>query len=574
MQPGTLQYPPSRPGQCLFGFCGLLLVVLFPGQLRADDGLLALLETELNRSMQELGSQPVPPYFLAYRVADQEQQVLAASFGALEREYQRASRRLYVESRTGTYERDNTHAMRSDGFSWGINYRGNWTDLPLQDDPAAIRAQIWQATDRVYQQSVEHLGKVQANTIVKVDEEDQSNDFSRESPVTHLEPVTPLEFQAWTWQDRVRRYSRRFAGDARILVGRVSISAEKSVQRFVNTEGTRIRQSSRVFRLVLTAMAKADDGMELPLSRTFLARSAAELPSDEEVMAAIDQMMALLSAMETAPIVTAYQGPVLLEGRASAVFFHELLGHRVEGHRLRREEDSQTFKRKIGERILPPGFDVYFDPTVESHQGTSLMGSYRVDDEGVRARRVDVVSDGVLKEFLMSRIPIDGHPGSNGHGRAQTGSTPVARQSNLFVRSRQAVPAEELRRKFVETLERQERDWGLVIRDVRGGLTSTRRTQTSALQVVPTEVYRLYRDGREELVRGVDVIGTPLLTLSHLAAAADSAQVFHGWCGAESGSLPVSLVAPSVLLDRLEVQRKSKSQSRRPLLPNPVPEDQ
>ncbi len=571
--------PPKQVTRSMNAAVALLLSLsaVVPANAAAADGdrLLAVMDAELERTFGLLSEAPTPAYFVAYRVIDRHAHGLSASFGALTGESSDRRRRLFVEARTGSYQRDNTHALRSDGLRWGINYRHNWSDLPLADDPEPIRLAIWRATDRVYQQALDHLSKVETNTVVKVAEEDAAPDFSREDPVVLLEPEQPLEFESWIWKDKLRRYSARFAGNAHILVGRVTLGASNNVSRFVNSEGTRVRKTDRVFRLHLEAVTKADDGMELPLQHTFLARRVSELPSDAEVLARVDALIAQADALRAAPIVTAYQGPVLLEGRASAVFFHELLGHRVEGHRLRREEDAQTFKRKLGERILPPGFRVYFDPTVDAFAGTALVGSYAVDDEGVPGRRVDVIEDGVLKTFLMSRIPIEGHPRSNGHGRAQAifGRTPVARQSNLFVEVDGAVSRERLRRDFLAALDEQQREWGLIIRDVEGGFTGTGRIDPNALKVIPTVVYKVYPDGREELARGVDVIGTPLLTLSHVRAAADDAAVIHGWCGAESGFVPVSLIAPSIYLDRLEVQRKPKSQVRPPLLPNPVPED-
>lgn len=537
--------------------------------------LLDLLEGELTRYMAEMAAGDPPAYFLAYRVADIESNSLSASFGALERDTQQRSRRLFVEARVGDYQLDNTHALRSDGQRFGVNYRNNWQALPLQNDPAALVELIWQTTDRVYQQALDHLAKVNSNISVKVTEEDTSADFSKEEPVVLVQPVTETAFESWLWRDRLRQYSARFASNADLLVGRVSLDQTRTLKHFVTSEGTRLRQSDSVFRITLQVMVKADDGMEMPLSRTLLAASAEELPDDAAMMAEIDDLLEQAAALRTAPMVTAYSGPVLLEGRASAVFFHELLGHRVEGHRLRREEGAQTLKQKLGEQILPAGFNVYFDPTQERYNGQMLMGSYAVDDEGVRGQRVDVVKDGVLSNFLMSRIPIEGFPNSNGHGRAQalSGRSPVARQSNLFVQVDQPLTDAALKARFIESIAESSVGYGLIIRDAAGGFTSTNRMDPNALKVMPTVLYKVYPDGREELARGVDVIGTPLLTLSHIQAGADQAQVFHGWCGAESGAVPVSLVAPAVLLDRLEVQRKSRSQTRPPILPNPAPED-
>jgi predicted Zn-dependent protease len=243
----------------------------------------------------------------------------------------------------------------------------------LQDDPRALRVGIWKTTDRVYQQAVEHLTKVRANTTVKVDQEDQSPDFSREDKTLFLEESLAPSFEPWIWRERIRKLSARFAAHPELLIGNVSVHASRNTTRLVNTEGSLVRQSSNAFRMTLFGLVKADDGMEIPLNRTLMAASPAEFPGDDEIEKEIDAMIETLIAMKTAPMITAYEGPVILEGRASGVFFHELLGHRVEGHRLRVDEAAQTFKKKLGEQILPSGYEIVFDPTIERFSRWSAM---------------------------------------------------------------------------------------------------------------------------------------------------------------------------------------------------------
>jgi predicted Zn-dependent protease len=280
-------------------------------------------------------------------------------------------------------------------------------------------------------------------------------------------------------------------------------------------------------------------------------------------------MIADLAALRKAPIVDPYTGPAILTGRATAVFFHEVFGHRIEGHRQKNENEGQTFKKMVDQPVLPDFLSVVFDPTQRHYAGTDLAGSYDFDDEGVKARRVSVVSDGVMHNFLMSRTPIDGFPSSNGHGRAQPGFNPVARQSNLLVLNSKPVSRQRLRALLIEEINKQGKPFGLLFDDIAGGFTITGRTIPNAFNVLPLVVYRVYPDGREELVRGVDLIGTPLTVFSKILAAGDQAAVFNGICGAESGGVPVSASAPDILVSQIEVQKKSKSQERAPILPAP-----
>ena len=310
--------------------------------------------------------------------------------------------------------------------------------------------------------------------------------------------------------------------------------------------------------------------MELPLYKSYFAREPDGLMEDDEILSDVATMIEKLEELQNAPVVDPYTGPAILSGRAAGVFFHEVFGHRVEGHRQKSEEEGQTFKKKIGEKILPDHLHVVFDPTRTEYKGSYLAGHYNYDEEGVQARPVQVVEAGIFKSFLMSRSPIDGFPLSNGHGRAQAGYRPVARQSNLLVETSHPISEQELRQKLIDECTNQGKPFGLLFQDIRGGFTITGRTIPNVFNVLPTEVYRVYTDGRpDELVRGVDLVGTPLVMFSMVADAGDQFDIYNGICGAESGGVPVSAVSPALFVTQVEVQKKSKSQERPPILPRP-----
>jgi predicted Zn-dependent protease len=265
-----------------------------------------------------------------------------------------------------------------------------------------------------------------------------------------------------------------------------------------------------------------------------------------------------------------FVGPAIFSGRAAGVFFHEIFGHRVEGHRQKDETEGQTFTRSVGTKILPEFLSVTFDPTRRKAGTTDLNGWYLYDDEGVSARPVRVVENGVLKTFLMSRSPVRGFDRSNGHGRRQPGAEVVSRQSNLLVESTRSVPETSLRRMLLEEVKRQGKPYGLLFRDVTGGFTNTGRGGVQAFKVIPVIVYRVYPDGRpDELVRGADMVGTPLASFGKILATSDTTEVFNGYCGAESGSVPVAAVSPALLVSEIEIEKQAKSQDRPPLLPPP-----
>ena len=279
-----------------------------------------------------------------------------------------------------------------------------------------------------------------------------------------------------------------------------------------------------------------------------------------------------VEALMTAKTAEPFVGPAILSGRASGVFFHEIFGHRIEGHRQKDESEGQTFTASVGEKILPDFLSVTFDPTIKRIAGVDLNGTYEYDDEGVKGRKVVAVENGVLRNFLMSRSPIDGFDHSNGHGRRQPGLEVVSRQSNLVVSSTRAVSDEKLHQMLIDEIKRQNKPYGLYFEDITSGVTTTQRAGVQAFKVVPVIVYRVYADGRpDELIRGADIVGTPLARFSRILATSDKQEVFNGFCGAESGSVPVSAVSPAILISEFEIEKKDASQDcLLPLLPSPL----
>jgi len=277
-----------------------------------------------------------------------------------------------------------------------------------------------------------------------------------------------------------------------------------------------------------------------------------------------------LEALRKAPLTEPFDGPAILSGRAAAVFFHEVLGHRLEGQRQRGDEEGQTFTKEVGKDVLPTFLSVADDPTRTRFGSTWLSGSYEYDDEGQKARKVDLIDDGVLKTFLMSRLPIANFAESNGHGRAQSGHVPTGRQGNLIVTSTKTEPEAQLRRQLIEEAKKQGKSYGLYFEDISSGFAVTQRSSPQAFQVIPLVVYRVFVDGRpDELVRGVSIVGTPLAAMKRILATGDKSEVFNGECGAESGTIPVSAVAPAMLVSEMETQKQGQGSARPPILPIP-----
>jgi predicted Zn-dependent protease len=440
----------------------------------------------------------------------------------------------------------------------------------LKDDPEAIRSTIWLKTDRAYKAAIERYEKAISNKAVKVAEEDSSADFSREKPVVFYGDPETLEIDTTIWNARLRRLSERFNDYPLIFSSSISLNGEWRHTMLLTSEGTSVSTYHRGARVMIMAKTKADDGMSLPLFYDWFSFNPNDLPSEDVMAAKVDEMIKLLMELRVAPLATTYSGPCMLSGEASGVFFHEIFGHRVEGHRQKDPNSSQTFKQSINESILPDFIDVVFDPSVKQLEGQDLHGYYQYDDEGVKGSKVVTVENGIFKGFLMSRCPIEGFPHSNGHGRKAAGRSVVTRQSNLIVQAKETIPIDMVRDTLRAEAKRQGKEYGLYFVNVSGGYTFTSRSIPNSFNVTPLVVYKIYVDGRpDELVRGVDLIGTPLATFANVFAAGDDYGIFNGICGAESGPVPVSASSPTLLVRKIEVQKKSKSQAKLPLLPSP-----
>lgn len=544
-----------------------MLVLCVPSQA-ANPKLLDILKAELDRNFAILKEKADPPaYYIAYAVTEVEQQSLAATLGTITAEGRpQRTRTLDVTVRAGTPQLDNYRSLRGDfpQFTAGVS-------LAIEDSPHAIRRRLWEETDRVYKLAAQRLINIRTNQEVRVKEKDISDDFVLQPPIEFAEAPSEIEFDRKDWSRRIATLSLRFAPHPSILGSHIGILAARETKYFVNSEGARLMHGQPSARLTLSAFAKAADGMDLSTFDSFAAADPRRLPKDTELAKAIEKVARDIEGLRQAPVVEPLVGPAILSGRAAGVFFHEIFGHRVEGHRLKDESDGQTFAKSIGQPVLPDFLSVTFDPTRKQAAGEDLNGWYQFDDEGVKARRVPLVEKGILRTFLMSRTPVPGIPTSNGHGRRQAGAEVVARQSNLLVEASQTVSEDRLKQLLIEEVRKQNKPYGFYFQEITGGFTNTGRRGIQAFKVIPLVVYRIYPDGRQELVRGADIVGTPLASFSKIVAAGDKLEVFNGFCGAESGQVPVSAVSPSILVSEIEIQKKESSRELPPLLPAPMP---
>jgi TldD protein len=542
-------------------------------QQQATPVLLDAMTTELHRAFTSLGKpgpgqldpdKQLPPYFLSYSVSDASYVGIQAQYGALVNSATNHVRVADVQVRLGGAKLDNTHGTHRSSAV-------NSMELPLTDDRVALERTLWLATNTGYGNALDNYLRVKTEAEVRAKEEDSSPDFSEEAQQTYIgKPAPQVVVDKAAWERRVTELSKVFREYPDVYQNMVMLTVQNETDYFASSEGSKVVTPHLAARLVVFAVTRADDGMDLFRAQTFEAETVEGLPKQVELEAAMRELGKSLEALRKAPVTEPFDGPAILSGRAAAVFFHEVLGHRLEGQRQRGDEEGQTFTKDIGKEVLPTFLSVADDPTRTKFGDTWLSGSYEYDDEGEKARKVDLIDDGVLKTFLMSRLPIASFANSNGHGRAQTGRVPTGRQGNLIVTSTKTEPESELKKQLVEEAKKQGKAYGLYFEDISSGFAVTTRSSPQAFQVIPLVVWRVYVDGRpDELVRGVSIVGTPLAALKRILATGDKSEVFNGECGAESGTVPVSAVAPAMLVSEMETQKQAQGTARPPILAIP-----
>lgn len=539
------------------------------GMVEGDADIDDLVETlggAVERAMEGLADRQFPPYFISYLVTELERQTVSASFGAIERAEDTHRRILDTDVRIGSYKLDNTHRLR--GQMRRRHQGSHSTGFPLDAGRPAKRS-LWKATENQYRSAEERYKKVRANKSITVPSEIESGDFTEREPVEHFEQTEQLQADFEAWKKRAQKLSDIFSDYDVLEVGNVRFQEEVQTRYLADAEGSRVRKVRHTARVSWFAMTTAEDGMKLRLYDSVDAFDPDNLPPIEKLESRIRKLAERLVDLREAPRAEPFVGPAILEGEAAGVFFHEALGHRVEGHRQTDESEGQTFREKVGEQVLPRFLDVYDDPRLIRLGDVPLMGHYRIDDEAVPGQRATIVEGGILKGFLMARQPFGDFQESNGHGRRQAGKRIVARQANLVAHPRETVSRSRLKEKLIEEIKKQDKPYGLRFVRVQGGFTLTQRFFPQSFRVLPLLVYRVYPDGEEKLVRGVTLEGTPLTALSNIAAAADDVEVFNGMCGAESGRVPVSSVSPTLLVDRMETARSQKGSERPPILSPP-----
>ena len=531
------------------------------------DTVMRAMSDELQRSVSELQFKDLDkPYFIQYAILDQERYRASATFGALTASDTNRNRIMQVQVRVGNYDFDNSEFVVGPGFQ-GPPPSGVVTEAVIENNYDAIRHGLWLATDAAYKQSVEQLARKRAFIENKIKGE-QIPDFSKEMAVTAIEPSEMLDLDKRRWEKQVRDWSAIFREFPSIENSSVMLEALVTHRYLANSEGTRTLQPSMLVSVEIEAATEATDGMRLRHWVPFNVSSFDQLPTSDEISKSIRQMASDLSALRTAPVLDAdYSGPVLFTGQASAEMFARVLAPNLSGQRLplTDQQQSQSSRSELVDRlnrpVLPRFLSVFDDPTAKRIGDKELIGHYQVDDQGVPARRVSLIEQGVLKSFLMSRRPGKDMPQSNGHGRSGVPGRETAQIGNLFIQSNDGKSYDDLKQELIKMCLEENLQYGILIK----ALDTDPRSPIG----MPVLTYKVYvADGREELIRGAFAQGIPIRSLRQIEAVGNDSFIVNRLSGGELPT-PTSIVAPSVLLEEMELKKPSGNQQKPALLTHP-----
>jgi predicted Zn-dependent protease len=536
--------------------------------LATTDPVLRAMEDELQRSIKELQFRDLEkPYFIQYTIMDEDEYSADATFGAITRSDRARARALVVQVRVGSYDFDNSEFVTGGGFGGGGGSNGVFSTTIIDDNYDAVRHALWLSTDAAYKQAVEQIARKRAFVQNKVQEE-KIPDFSKETSLTAIGGKRTLTFDQARWEKSLRDWSAIFKSFPDIEQSGVTLNARLTHRYIVNSEGTRTMQPALIVSLRAGGAVQASDGMLMTHSVPFNSTGFDQLPPSETIAATIKQLATDLTAVRNAPLLDAdYSGPVLLVGQASAEMFARVLAPNLSGQRQPLSDRDQGVVRselidRMNRPVLPRYVTVVDDPTETKSGDKELIGSYHVDDQGVPAKKVTLIQDGVLKDLLMSRRPSKERPQSNGHGRSGFPGRESAQIGNLFIKATEGKSHDELKKALIEMCKNENLTYGIMIRaidsDGRGPLGA------------PVLTYKVYvDDGREELVRGGSVNTLSVRSLRQIEAVGSDSFVVNRLTGAQNAATPSSVVAPSVLLEELDLKRPTAAQQKPALLTHP-----
>jgi TldD protein len=520
--------------------------------LRAAD----IAAVEIDRAIETMRIPGHPrPYYVSTLIRDEQSWTIQAKYGSLSVDACDRKRNAYVDVRVGSYRHDQVRDGGLDDNDKDDESYG-YIELPWGSAPDGLRHGLWRLIDARYREAVEDLLDKKSHELTYRDGNKHLGSFQRAEPVVDLGWRKPPEIDTDHWRTFVERTSRKIKRYPDVADSHVEFQADHLCRVFVNSEGSRLIECSTIWSLEAYLWLLSPKGDAFPWSVRHTVTDPQELPDERAFMRSVVRAIDTLGRLSSAPLLNSFSGPALLEPIPAGLLLHEALGHRLEGHRLLASGEGQTFKGALGESVLPPYLHLRDDPTLASYDGHSLIGHYRYDDEGSAARNAGLIEAGRLAGYLTGRAEVLPRHRVNGHARSRRHQRPISRMGVLIAETDEGRSDSELKQILLEEIVRQGVPFGMRIIEATSGETATDAYNFQAFMGEVNLAAKVYPDGSEEWVRGVNFVGTPLNAVRGILATGDRSEVDNAWCGAESGYVPVSTISPALVVSELELQSK------------------
>jgi len=570
------------------------------------DKTLAAMHDELERARTRLSIPGVEkPFYIEYRLLDLDVRNVTASFGALVSSTNTRSRYMNVDVRVGNYHLDSSNFISEDGFQGFLGPSGQ---VGIDRDYTSLRQDLWLATDQAYKGAATQMSLKQAflRSLTKPPEID---DLSQTVPIVRIDPRPDPDWTSRNWEDEARKASEVLRNFPQIYGTRVNYYLIYATQYLMTSEGTTIRSSRHLAAIEAALDTQAEDGMPLHNYYAVYVQRPGDLPDPSAVSKSLAQAGTQLMELRSSPLVSDFTGPVFFDASASGSALAQILAPSLSGARpplsmvpafdeiMDRMGGRSEWVGRVTTRVLPTSVSLIDDPTAPQFQGQTLIGGYDIDDEGVKGERVSLVENGILRNQLMSRRPGPDFQNSNGHGRSALLSEPLPLASNLFLQSSEPVKSADMKKKFLDACKEDGHEWCIEIKQMDNPALSSVSQQdfsdylgeiaggVSSGERIPLRMYRVYvSDGHEELVRGGHIEGLTMRNLRNMLAVGDDPAVYSylqnpangfagtalGAFGSAQGGIPSTVVAPSLLLDEVEIRGFHGEPRRLPLVPAPA----
>ena len=538
---------------------------------------------EIHRSIEGLKLDDESPkvYYISHLLEDNFSISFSYTLGSEMGESQSNRRNIFTSVRVGDHKMDKyINTAEKSVYNPEMQKYSQITSgmvIPLEDDELVLRKNLWLLTDVAYKKALTQYSKKKSRKKTEVERKEDEGiyDFTKEEKKDLISKTLTLEIDKEKVQKMIKELSEVMREYNFLDSSSIDFNCKVSNKYFYDSEGRKIQFGLQYCTLHCQLETKAPDGMNLNNDLVITAENPDEFPPIDELKNMIKHKCKILKELRTAKIIEPFSGPVMIKSPASGVFFHEVLGHRLEAHRVRSVKEAETLRNKVGEVIINEHLTIFDDPTIKYFNKQYLLGYYPADDEGIISMRANLIEKGVLKGFLMSRLPIKGFDKSNAHGRGSLTFLKyrgqiVPRQGNLVIVPDKAYSEEDLLKLLEKEIKKQKKEFGLIVESTTGGFTVTNRFDLQHFMVKPVVVYKYYPGGKKELVRGTEFGGTPLISFEKIIGFGDDFKVFNGFCGAESGYVPVSSIAPTIIISELEIQKSSRSVKKPKILPSPI----